>query len=197
MRLLRYAWVLLALGLLVWGAINLQIGLAERELLPMRVADLEAGTPPPSHWLNLSGKLLSEERVIWDGVRPIETYVAMVSEDWRPGQPVEVFVRTDDGVLGRPGKLLKHEGSVVGIVRSRTLPDWVGDAFHYNDLKPVDRPWVVTFEAKPGDELFFAGVALAGVMVIAAAAAWTRARRRAGAACAAASGRETSEEKQP
>jgi hypothetical protein len=158
------------LVLLVWGAFNLREGLEARELRTMRVADLEAGVPPPGRWLNLSGKLLSEDRVIWDGVRPIETYVALVSEDWRPGQPIAVFVRTDDAVRDRPGKLLHHrEGHVVGVGRPRALPEWVRESFLYNELKPADRPVILDFGAKPGDELFFGTMALVAGLILAGA----------------------------
>jgi len=196
-RFLRYFSVLVSLILVVWGALHLREGLEARELRAVRVADLEAGAPPPGRWLNLSGKLLSEERVIWDGVRPIETYVALVSEDWRPGQPIAVFVRTDDAIRDRPGKLLHHrEGNVIGVGRARALPEWVRESFLYNELKPADHPLILDFEAKPGDELFFGGVALVAGLVLAAATLmmWYRGRPMPEGARKAAGG---TEEQQP
>jgi hypothetical protein len=200
-RFFHYCCVLLSPILLVWGAFNLREGLEARELRSMRVADLEAGASPPGRWLKLSGKLLSEERVIWDGVRPIETYVALVSEDWRPGQPIVVFVRTDDAIRDRPGKLLHHrEENVIGVGRTRPLPEWVRESFLYNDLKPSERPLILDFEAKPGDELFFGGVALAAGLVLAATSwlMWRRSGHLSKGAGEAASGVTSgTEEKQP
>lgn len=200
-RFFRYCCVLLSPVLLVWGVINVRDGLEARELRAVRAADLEAGAPPPGIWLNLSGKLLSEDRVIWDGVRPIETYVALVSEDWRPGQPIVVFVRTDDAVRDRPGKLLHHrEPNVIGVGRARPLPEWVRESFLYNDLKPIDRPLILDFEAKPGDELFFGGLALVSGLVLAGAmlVMWYRGRPLPEGARKAASGVASgTEERQP
>ncbi|MBL8793431.1 MAG: hypothetical protein JNM56_05985 [Planctomycetia bacterium] len=192
MRFVRYAMLLLSLALVVWGALLLREGLDSRELRAARVADLEAGTPPPGGWLKLTGKLRSDERVIWDGVRPIETYVALVSENWKPGQPVVVFIRTNNAVLDRPGKLLTHtEPDVIGVVRSRSLPDWVKDSFIYNELQPADRPLVLEFEARPGDELFFGGLSLiAGLGLCGTVLIMGRRKSAAGA-------KSISEEKQP
>jgi hypothetical protein len=134
---------------------------------PFAVADLEAGTAPPGRWLELTGRLQADERIIWDGPNGRETYVPLVSDRWQPGRPVAVFVRAYEAHWGEPGRLLHHEGATVaGLAARHGLPEEVRALFVRNDWRPAVNALVLDYDGSPGDELLLGLVAVAAGLLI-------------------------------
>ena len=96
-----------------WGAINCAAGLGPPDRQSISVTALEAGKPLPGRWVEITGRLLADERIIWKGPETRETYVPLVSESSQLLQPVAVYVRAKENDWGQPGRLLHHEGTAV------------------------------------------------------------------------------------
>jgi len=171
--------IILGLTLAAWGAWTLAHGVQGLHPHALPVSDLDTA-PPPGRWLELTGRLLTDERVIWPLEGDRGTYVPLVADSWQPGQPISVFVRAWESNTGEPGRLLEHkEPAVTGLSDARGLPADVRAWFERNDLQPEAQALVLDYRADPGDALFFGTVALlTGVLLVGVAlvgrTAWKR-----------------------
>lgn len=61
-----------------------------RTIVPFAVAEIEAGRGAPARWLNLKGRLLLDHKMQIK-FHKLEFLVPLVSEQWRPGDRVQVL----------------------------------------------------------------------------------------------------------
>lgn len=145
------------------------------------VADLEAGQPAPGRWLEVTGKLLADDRIIWGADEPRDTYVPIVSTDWQSGNPVAVFARAIDARSGEPARLLhREEPTVSGVVDRAGLPDDVRSFFMKADCPPAANALVLDFDAEPGAVVHVSRIAVMGGIILMAVAGWGVSRRGGG-----------------
>jgi hypothetical protein len=84
------------------------------ELSKVSIDNWETGEQPPTRWVELRGKPRANATVFnFDGV-DWRGYVPVVSRNWRPGQPVKVFLQvSDSGIENRPWAVGEiHQGLV-------------------------------------------------------------------------------------
>src|SRR5262249_60429366 len=101
---LRHIVAIVALaGCWVTGGVLWYDYVALGNLSNVSIDKWEAGEPPPTRWVSLRGIPRANATVFnFDGV-DWRGYVPVVSRNWRPGQPVKVFLRVNDsGVQDRP-----------------------------------------------------------------------------------------------
>jgi hypothetical protein len=166
-RRLPLAGLLLSFFLLAVGALTWAVGRTTSERHAVSVADIEAGQALPGRWLELTGRVLGEERIIWNGPHGRETYAALVSASWQPGQPIAVFVRAREENRGDPGLLIHHkEPAVEGLVDPRGLPAEVRQLFESVELPPTAAPLVLDYMAKPAHGIHFGYAGLAGGLAV-------------------------------
>jgi hypothetical protein len=145
----RLAWLSAGVALTVWGGSEWLAGQKTAHRVSINVADVESGRPLPGRWVEMTGRLSRDDRVIRNDGEREETYVPLVSETWQPGQPIHVFFRAIKEEGDEPGRLLYHKGPTVeGVVAGR-LPWEVRQRFELVDHKPGADAIVVDFQARP------------------------------------------------
>lgn len=90
-RLGVLAGVLVGLSLTAWGALACVANQTPPQQHTVTIAALEAGESLPGPWVEITGKLLREDRIIWPGDETRETYVPLVAAEWRPGRLCDEF----------------------------------------------------------------------------------------------------------
>jgi hypothetical protein len=124
-------------------------------------ADLEAGERPDSRWLAIHGRALVQIPVIWTkGSVEQSREVAMVSEGWRPDQPVAVCLQGRGTGSSLP---TTNEPTVVeGLVRRSGLPPLTRDALKARGLVLADEVLYLEVGDTPPQVLRFWGYAVVG-----------------------------------
>jgi hypothetical protein len=164
------------LALVGCGVITAVPGVSTRQRWEVDIADLEAGQPLPGRWLELKGRPLPEQRIIWNAGQTRATYVPFVSGDWQPGNPVAVFVRASEENWGDPGMLIHYTAATVaGVADLRGLPAGLARLFAEEHALQLGEPAIVLdWDIEPvpqfgaGMVVFFAGL----ILVIFSGAAW-------------------------
>jgi hypothetical protein len=123
--------ILLGMGL--WFYLPAQLAGPRTEV---RAEDLEAGVRPESRWLVIEGRALVEQPVVWGkGGREDDRAVCLVSERWRPGEPVAVVLSASSASRlpadARPT-------AVEGIATLRGVPGLTRSSFERNGLALAD-----------------------------------------------------------
>jgi hypothetical protein len=154
----RLTGLLVGVVLLGWGAINYVAGFQPPVPEALSVASLEAGQGPSARWVQVTGRLLREDRIIWPGRETREMYVPLVSPDWQPGQPVAVFVRAREDYYGQPGRLRDHdEPAVTGMVDRSELDSQLAGYFTEFGMPPRDKGIIIDYEAEPSSQTLILG----------------------------------------
>jgi hypothetical protein len=159
-------------------------GLRAGGLIPATAADFEAARPPASTWVEVSGRLLRQADIALGespnpGAPPWTShYMPVVSDAWRPGRPVAVFLQVSDFGLGavQPGK------PVQGLISVSGLPGPVRARFVEAGLTPAEHYVLVEVGTDPAFERWAGLVILAigGVVILAGLGLWLWRWRRQG-----------------
>jgi hypothetical protein len=171
------AGLVVGLAFIGWGAVNCLASLGPPERLSVTVADLEAGKRLPGKWLEITGRLLSEDRIIWPpgGVNP-STYVPLVSESWQKTQPVSVYVRAREENWLQPGRLLKHPGpSVIGMADRSGLDPDLAEKFTEFEMPPATNAIILDWEEEPITQtlgLGYIGLGIGGTVLVITGLVW-------------------------
>ena len=159
-----------------WGAMNCAAGLGPPVCQTISITALETGQPLPGRWLEISGVLLRNERIIWNGRDTRETYVPLVSGQWQMLQPVAVFVRAREDYWGQPGRLLHHqEPSVAGMVDRSGMDPELEHYFIEFGMAPRPDVIILDYEAEPSTQsllLGYIGLVTGGVILVITAVVW-------------------------
>jgi hypothetical protein len=170
------AGLVIGLAVVGWGAINCIAGLAPPERQTISVAELEAGKPLPGKWLEITGQLAPDDRIIWRGPETRETYVPLVSRSWQPLQPVAVYVRAREDHWQQPGRLLHHEEpSVAGMVDRSGLDEDLAKYFVEFGYPPRLDAIILDFEREPGTQtlwLGYIGLGIGGTILFITGLVW-------------------------
>ena len=144
----RHIWLLIFLGIgltgLIVGSVLYLSGATAGARTDLRLEDLEAGATPASRWVRVRGKLLWDAAVTFGQRGPPDTYVPMVSPQWRPGQPVSLYVRVyehqkaDATAPELEGMLAL--GGLPGVVRTRFEQHGPAPMARYELLALGDQP---------------------------------------------------------
>ena len=126
------------------------------------VAVLEQGQTPENYHVELQGRLLIDEaaRVTKPG-GPVEVYAPIVSNAWRPGQPVPAYLEISEASLEQYARDLAT-GRYQGMLSDLPLPGVAQTALTERGLPPAERYWVLDYRQKPDDTLAL-GLALLSV----------------------------------
>jgi hypothetical protein len=171
----RVGWLLGGLLVGFWGAFHLTAGLDSNRRLTVDAAEIEASHRPAGRWLEISGRLLADDRIICEGPQTVETYVPLVSASWREGQPLAVLIRAREDNYGEPGRLLHHRGpSVTGLVDPLGARPDVAQRFGLVNFTLADPVVIVDYEARPGDDLVvgYIGVAMGLAIILITGLVW-------------------------
>jgi hypothetical protein len=175
-RLGPLAGALVGFALVAWGALACIAGQQPPQQNALSVAALEAGQSLPGPWVEITGRLLREDRIIWRGDETRETYVPLVAPEWRRGQPVAVFVRAREDNWGQPGRLLKHpDGGVAGLAAGETLDTDLAQRFAEFEMPPRRDALIVDYEAQPGAQNLLLGyfaLAIGGAVLLVTGVVW-------------------------
>ncbi len=180
----RLAGLVIGLAFVGWGAVNCIAGLQPPERQSISIVELEAGKPLPGKWLEITGHLLPDEKIIWPvgGVNP-STYVPLVSDSWQKTQPVAVFVRAHQENWLQPGRLLKHaEPSVTGMVDRSGLDVGLAKYFTEFEMPPRADAIIIDWEREPGKQsmlLGYIGLGIGGAVLLFTGLVWLIQRFRA------------------
>jgi hypothetical protein len=85
------------------GAYFTGIGLLAGDRVSLDVGALERGDPPGGRWAEVTGRLVADDVVSVAERRSgsAKVYIPLVSPEWRPGQPVRVYLKTFESSLVR------------------------------------------------------------------------------------------------
>jgi hypothetical protein len=166
---LRHIVAIVALaGCWVTGGVLWYDYVALGDLSNVSIDKWEAGEPPPTRWVSLRGVPWANATVFnFDGV-DYRGYVPVVSRNWRPGQPVKVFLQVNDsGIEDRPWATAEvHQG----LLERFNPPDAVLGAMLRQKLVPADDCVLLAVGGTPEATRRAAIIAFsAGFVVLAAA----------------------------
>jgi hypothetical protein len=153
----RLLGVLLGLMGMAGGGVIWLHGRSAGPLTDLRAADLEAGRAPASGWVRPLGLPLWDQRLDFDAN---DSYAPVVSERWKPGDKVALFVRVASAPPPPPGPLKGDGMLVVG-----GLPGPVRTGFEQSRLPPAEHHQVVYLDRTPENEMAI-GVPLFGAGLI-------------------------------
>jgi hypothetical protein len=172
----RLAGLAIGLAFVGWGVMNCLDGLGPPQPYPISAAELEHGKPLPGKWLSITGRLLSDERIIWPGPETRETFVPLVSPSWQKLRPVAVFVRAREDDWGQPGRLLHHtEPSVIGMADHSEMDPELVEYFTKFEMPPRDDAIILEFEGGPNPQsliLGYIGLGIGGVVLLITGLVW-------------------------
>jgi hypothetical protein len=137
----RWAGFVVMMAMLM-GGFGLSVGLYNQVQIwtagprtQIDAASLEAGQSPGSNWLVVRGRPLLEQRVSWMRKSVVTGYtIPVVSEKWRPGDPVAVLVF----VRGSENPRLPHSGDPAffeGLMAPGPLPGLTRSSVEQNGVR--------------------------------------------------------------
>jgi hypothetical protein len=177
----------------VGGAFLLAVGLTAGKLTAVSAAALEAGQDPGSRWLQVQGRPRAEDDLVMEdpGGGPMEQdhYLPLVSEQWRQGQPVAVYLKASGPrFVEVKGRL--RGGTYEGLAWPSGLPGPVRVEFEKRGLTPARNYLLLDYGNRPGNmvdigALFLClGLGVLGVTAVAWGVMAYRGRVKAEAASA-------------
>jgi hypothetical protein len=151
----KYRLLGAGLGLmgLVGGGVIWLHGYSAGPLTDLRAADLEAGGAPASGWVRARGRPLWDRRIEFE---VNEVYVPVVSERWKPGDKVALFVRPNGPltlVAAPVPPPLDGDGTLV----IGGLPGPARTDFEKAGLPPAEHHQVVSMGWRPDNEMALGG----------------------------------------
>jgi hypothetical protein len=175
---------------LIGGSILTWSGLTAGALTTPDLAALEAGTAPPSRYVEVQGRLLWD-RTLTHGprgtVQPIG-YVPLVSQGWQAGRPVVIYVRVNN-----PQDPALAGGPLTGTLSQDGLPGPVRTQFEEQGPPPTAPHYLLEVGNRParnidnGLGLLGVGGGLIAITAVAWLVIWLRQRRNQGRPLAGAS----------
>jgi hypothetical protein len=174
-RRLAATFLVTALGAIGFGAWEFAEGVRAGKLRSVNVQEFETNEAPKATWIDVSGRLLKNSDISLTeqgGGRTRSTthYFPLVSEAWKNGMPVAVFIEVADYQVSR----LDSNGPFRGMVRWTRLPGAVRSGFINAQLVPTDSHIVLemgrTPESKEGLGEVFATIG--GVLAALAFVTW-------------------------
>jgi hypothetical protein len=149
------------------------------------VGALERGEPPGGRWAEVTGRLVADDLVSVAERRSssAHVYVPLVSPEWRPGQPVRVYLKTFESWLVRYADDLTS-GLYDGMLAENDLPGVAITSLEEHGHPAPDRYWVLEYKATPKSKqrlgtAMFGGAGIVGLIT---ALGWLIAGRRERAA---------------
>jgi hypothetical protein len=147
----------------------------------VEVSTLERGRQPPSYYVELRGRLLFEEAaaVSKRGSSATKVYVPIVSDAWRPGQPVRAYLETYDSWIERYSSDLAT-GRYVGVLSDLALPGVAQTTLTERGLRPTAPYWVLDYRQDPQEQTYM-GLGFVGTGAVwgtLTAWVWRRLERR-------------------
>jgi hypothetical protein len=172
----QLAGLVTGIAFLAWGAISLASSLQPQERQAISIDVFNAGRLLPGRWLEVTGRLLREDRIIWPGDETRETYVPLVPDAWQRGQSVILFVRAREDNWGQPGRLLHHQGpNVTGFVARDNLDAELAQRFAEFEMPPHPDALILDYEAEPGSQtrlLGFLALGVGGLILLLTGVVW-------------------------
>ena len=175
-RFYRLVAATLAAGMVVVGLYFAVSGWLAGERIALDIAALERGDKPASRYVELYGVLLVDEAV---GVQrghggTVKIYIPVVSETWRPGQPVRAYLETQRQAAELP------TGRYEGMLGIGPLPGVAQTALTDRGLAPPDEYWVLDHRQKPDSQTYLGLVLLVWGILLGALTAlvWANLERR-------------------
>jgi hypothetical protein len=157
------------------------IGLLAGDRVSVDAGALERGERPGGRWAEVTGQLVTDDAVSVGTGRSGRTdaYVPVVSPEWRPGQPVRVYLKTYASRLTRDTDDLAS-GLYDGMLAENDLPGVAITALAERGQPAPDRHWVLEYKQTPQLKRnlgtgMLGGAAIAGLLT---AIGWAIARRR-------------------
>jgi hypothetical protein len=161
------------------------IGLLAGDQVSVDVGAIERGDQPGGRWAAVTGRLVANDAVSVAERRSssAHVYVPLVSPEWRPGQPVRVYLKTYESWLDRYADDLAS-GLYDGMLAENDLPGVAITSLAEGGHPAPDRYWVLEYKATPKSKrnlgnAMFGGAGVAGLIT---ALAWLIAGRRERAA---------------
>lgn len=161
------------------------IGLLAGDRVSIDAGALERGDMPGGRWAEISGKLVAEDAVSVSEGRShtSNVYVAVVSPEWRPGQPVRVYLKTYESSLERFAAELAS-GHYEGMLAENALPGVAITSLAEQGHAAADHYWVLEYRETPAKKVrlgtsMFGAAGIAGLIT---ALGWLIAARRERAA---------------
>ncbi|MCA9521006.1 MAG: hypothetical protein KC609_08540 [Myxococcales bacterium] len=133
---------------------------------------------PPSHYLELSGTLLTDRAITYKTGQDTRTLVPLVASDWRSGQPISVYAESPSTRrrwgMRYPATLRGRlvEDGLPGFIAVRLRGQGVLSARHF----VLEVGWRPSRDRKLAWVLFLAGLVFGGILLV--GLFWRRLRRR-------------------
>ncbi len=142
----RFGWAIVAVVFWIIGGSLWYMYKRSDALAHTSIEDWESGRAPQTCWVDLHGKALAKAAIRIGDRDHGEIYVPVISDKWRVGQSVQVFLRfRSDDEYRRGAAALDHEG----IVGWCGMPGEVRERFESHSLVPAENYSIIEVGVSP------------------------------------------------